>query len=1114
MHQSAEATFLSDAVPQVGQLVQVRSRRWLVEDVREGDETESPIITLACAEEDAQGEALTVYWQYELDRQILEGENWSDIGARGFDDSDSFAAFLHTMRWGCVTATDPTLFQSPFRAGIQIDAYQMEPLRKALQLPRVNLFIADDTGLGKTIEAGLIAQELLLRKKIKNIVVAAPPSVLDQWKGELEERFGLVFEVLDRAYLARVRRERGFGVNPWKTHSRFLISHKLLIDEAYTSPMREWLDELRESSENGVRPGSLLILDEAHHAAPASGNRYGIETKFTRAIRDLAWRFEHRLFLSATPHNGHSSSFSTLLELLDPTRFTRGVKISGKTELDKVMVRRIKEDIRAIQGGFPVRKIVREVIDDLPPGTPELLLSGLLDEYRSVREERHKTSTKRAQAAAGLLVVGLQQRLLSSIEAFARSLKRHIKTVEGQWKNENDGTLPAHGQLPVAFANQSDPGDDERVELGEEPTQEALDQAEGAEEDQDLQLLEEFALESPSRNADLFAQERVLLKEMSRIASEARHDPDVKMRRLFSWLKENLCPGLPSELGKSPSSDAQWNDRRVILFTENRQGTKVALREMLSTLIEGTPDAENRIAVLDGSTPSDRRKEIQRRFNADPTIEPLRILIATDAAREGLNLQAHCSDLFHFDLPWNPGRLEQRNGRIDRKLQPADEVRCHYFVLPQRVEDRVLEVLVEKTEVIQKELGSLSKVIHADIDKALKGGIRHKDADKLKGQIQGAELDEARRAATEEELETSRERQADLRNQIDRCRGLLDKSRRWLKFKPDAFREALSCSLQLQGLDALQPVDTGGASETWALPRIDRAEQVDPSWKSTLDTLRVPRKPKQRLADWRKEAPIRPVVFDDSGTLQEDHVHLHLQQRVAQRLLSRFRSQGFLHHDLSRACLAQTTDSIPRVVLLGRLALYGANAERLHEEIVPVAARWVEPERRNGPLKAYARDAEANTLELLETAISSGRKSADVPEPIRQQMLDATAKDIEALRPQLEPRAQELAEVAREKLAVRGVKESGDFLKTLGRQRGKVQAELDRFEKSRAQLLLDFPDSDERRQVEENARSWEKRLEAFESEERDEPSRIQARYEIRATRIEPVGLVYLWPQSN
>ena len=166
------------------------------------------------------------------------------------------------------------------------------------------------------------------------------------------------------------------------------------------------------------------------------------------------------------------------------------------------------------------------------------------------------------------------------------------------------------------------------------------------------------------------------------------------------------------------------------IFTENREGTKRYLKAILEQAIEGTDRADERIEVIDGLTSGARRKEIQRRFNTDPAKDPLRILLATDAAREGLNFQAHCADLFHFDLPWNPGRIEQRNGRIDRKLQPAPEVRCHYFVLPQRVEDRVLEVLVRKTETIKKELGSLSKVIDDDIERRLGQGIRHRDAER------------------------------------------------------------------------------------------------------------------------------------------------------------------------------------------------------------------------------------------------------------------------------------------------------------------------------------------------------------------------------------------------
>jgi len=124
-----------------------------------------------------------------------------------------------------VKVTDPRLFQSPFRVGISIDAYQLAPLSKALELPRVNLFIADDVGLGKTIEAGLIARELLLRRRIDRIVVSCPPAMLEQWQEEMEYRFGLSFVILDRMYLREMRRKRGFGVNPWTTHSYFLVSH-------------------------------------------------------------------------------------------------------------------------------------------------------------------------------------------------------------------------------------------------------------------------------------------------------------------------------------------------------------------------------------------------------------------------------------------------------------------------------------------------------------------------------------------------------------------------------------------------------------------------------------------------------------------------------------------------------------------------------------------------------------------------------------------------------------------------------------------------------------------------------------------------------------------------
>ena len=161
---------------------------------------------------------------------------------------------------------------------------------------------------------------------------------------------------------------------------------------------------------------------------------------------------------------------------------------------------------------------------------------------------------------------------------------------------------------------------------------------------------------------DLWNREQELLDEMEEVAEATRHLPEAKARRLIDWIRENMCPDLPP-FGKSPTeSSPAWNARRVLIFTENREGTKRYLRTILEQAIEGTDRADERIEVIDGLTSSTRRKEIQRRFNSDPAKDPLRILLATDAAREGLNFQAHCADLFHFD-----SALESRSNRAAQR---------------------------------------------------------------------------------------------------------------------------------------------------------------------------------------------------------------------------------------------------------------------------------------------------------------------------------------------------------------------------------------------------------------------------------------------------------------
>jgi SNF2 family DNA or RNA helicase len=291
---------LSERVEQ-GDFVEVRGRPWLVEAV---DDAEPGLtaVRLSCIADDAQGEQVEVLWDAEIGARVLDEDSWASVGRGAPDSPEVLAAHLRAVRWRTATAADRELLQAPFRAGIRLDAYQLLPLRKALRLPRVNLLIADDVGLGKTVEAGLVARELLLRRRIDFIVIAAPPAMTVQWKDELESKFGLTFDVIDRERVGELRRLRGFSVNPWTTGSRFIISHSLLTEEHYVAGLRDVLGEFRSRA--------LFILDEAHHAAPSGGARYAISSQLTRAVRELSERFEHRLFLTATPHNGHSNSFS------------------------------------------------------------------------------------------------------------------------------------------------------------------------------------------------------------------------------------------------------------------------------------------------------------------------------------------------------------------------------------------------------------------------------------------------------------------------------------------------------------------------------------------------------------------------------------------------------------------------------------------------------------------------------------------------------------------------------------------------------------------------------------------------------------------------------------
>ncbi|ELR96872.1 DISARM system SNF2-like helicase DrmD [Gloeocapsa sp. PCC 73106] len=1063
---------------EIGQIVHVRSRQYLVEEVTPAEiEEGDTLVRLSCMDDDAQGEQLEIFWERELDAKLVGASSWETVTEKGFDNPRYFSAFLHTLKWNCVTSTDPRLFQAPYRAGIEVKAYQLEPLRKALLQPRVSLFIADDVGLGKTIEAGLILREMLMRQKIKRVVIACPPSVVRQWQEEMESRFGLIFQIFDRDYLAAKRRERGYNINPWTMHTRFIISHALLRDETYASLLRDWLGDFNS--------GSLLILDEAHNAAPASSSRYAIDSRLTRMVRDLAPRFEHKLFLSATPHNGHSNSFAALLEILDPQRFCRGVPVTKKQLLDEVMVRRLKQDLREIgDKDFPDRQIIPIIIDDLPPDAPELVLGRLLQDYRACREEHLQDAPKSTQTAAILVMTSLQKRLLSCVEAFGRTLSVHRKSLERQAEKQS-GNVNSNFSL----LRESPGADDDRSELPENEV----------EIEEDAQMATATQLSTPA----ISERELELLEAMSNIVNQARHQPDSRVEKLIEWIREHLC----ADLGQP---GAKWSDRRVLIFTEYTD-TKRYLEEQLRRVIAHSEREHDRIETFTGGMGDERRESIKAAFNSDPQDHPLRILIATDAAREGVNLQNYCADLFHFDVPWNPSRMEQRNGRIDRKLQKQSIVRCYYFCLPQRLEDRVIDVLIKKTATISRELGTLSPVIERKVENLLSEGIRAHDEQNLVEAIQRADQESlGRNHLIQEELEGMRLHRQKLREQQTILEDMLHDSKRWLGLDNHHFRDSLSAALEILGANPLQPLDAEAAVRDieralWILPNL-----FDSTWAITLDTLREPRQKGQKLWNWRKETPIRPVVFRDPGTLDGKVVHIHLEHRVVQRLLGRFLSQGFLHHELTRACVCLTEDSIPKVIVLGRLSLYGAGASRLHDEIVAVAAQWLTPEARGrGKLRPLGEGEKADVLTELEHSLATVRLR-EIPSSLPDRFKEYAPRDIEDLVPHLEKRAQTLRERAERKLTQRGEKEAAQMKKLLEEQKERILKQQEQTQN----LQLDLFNSEEIRQIEADRRHWRLRLQQLETEIETEPTRVQQTYQIKASRVEPVGLIYLWPVSS
>ena len=1053
------------AVPEQGNLVRVRDRYWVVESVRQSSRPLDPtssngwtrhhLVSLVPIDDKGSPAPLSVFWETEPGTEIRPQAELPDPEG-GVDDADTFVAFLDAARWGAVASADPRTFQSPFRAGIDIEDYQLLPLVEALRMPRVSLLIADDVGLGKTVEAGLITQELVLRNQAHRILVVCPPSLCRKWQREMREQFGLDFQIVNTEHVHRLRRERGVGVNPFRSHPRLIVSMEWI---KFESQMR-WFDEFLPPDPNTYpRAFDLLIVDEAHHIAPSAVGRYAKESLRTKAMRRLAPHFEHRLFLTATPHNGYPESFQALLEMLDPNRFTKGVQPSER-ERDAVMVRRLKSHLRTMlpdgDTRFPKRKI-RAIKVVFPPEERELF--DLLNDYTALRMGAAGTSAERA--ASRFVTLLLKKRLLSSPAAFKHTLDKHIETLNTAAHRKT--TERALREAAAALEDEADDADDVS-----EQEQEALALAAAALPDVDR--VQELG--SIAGTATIGTTESLL--DQMRVRAEDRwRRPDAKTKRLMDWVAEICFP------------EGKWNDERVIVFTEYR-ATLNYLEEMLTAPHRDRPSMDGRVEVFHGSLDTEERERIIREFNYNPRKTKVRVLLATDAASEGIDLHRACYRLVHMEVPFNPNRMEQRNGRVDRHGQKSDTVDIFHFASATDDEDDSLGYdhsfllrVAQKVEGIREDLGSVAAVLAEQVEaRMLRRGGHSIDID--------AEI-AARRGQARVDLEKLKQRfSADITRVRDQYRRSIED----LDLAPESVRRAVQVALRIEGQPALRGSMLDRAEGS--VPVFEVAD-LSGTWGETLVGLH------NEVEDFRL-----PVTFDPGVAHgHQDVAYLHVGHPFVARCLRTLRAQVWgaaVDRKINRVAVRNADVDEPVAVAHARVVVNGADGSTLDEVIEPAAVRVG---GRRGRL----------SVGLTRAAVVSA-DAQSVPDHVRERYVDQWKRVRPALEEALRVRAEEMRQQRGRAMDAKRDAEEKRLRGTLADLQSSIQRRLDELEKSDTfgQLLL-F-DMDERRQFDADIRALRDRVQRIGDEADKEAEILQRRYAVRDVNWFPVAVEFLVPRGE
>ncbi|MEW1889754.1 DISARM system SNF2-like helicase DrmD [Streptomyces sp. SM10] len=1016
-------------VPEPGQVVNVRGSHWAVTEVRQQGLPRSPadestaslahVVTMQSLEEDRLGQELAVVWELEVGHTVAPDQGLPEaIRAEGFDDPNVLAAFVDAVRWGAVTSADANSYQAPFRSGANVEAYQLEPLRRALQSSRTNLLLADDVGLGKTIEAGLVVQELLLRHRARSVVIVCPPSLSLKWQDEMREKFGLDFVIVNSELMAKVRRTHGLNANPFRLFPRVIVSMAWLPSIRAQRLLRDVMADVRGTSTARRYAFDVLVVDEAHHVAPASptsapGQRgYAVDSNRTTATKALAEVCEHRLFLSATPHNGYSESFTALLEMIDGRRFKRGADIDERA-LGEVAVRRLKRDLP--EKGFKIRQI--KTLDFTPAEEEQRQFARL---ERLLADSARSNGKNRSGDIVSML---LKKRFLSSPWAFARTLELYEEAAD----------------------------DDRQLQIDDEAEYytEVLGSAQSDEEEGEAEQPEFTALRQSKGSDALVAATSDEITSLIEWGRRYEHKPDSRLEALLNYLNAVCRP-----------DGHLWTNNRVVVFTEY-----AATLDWIAGVLQqrGYKDV---LETIQGSTPAEKREEIRARFTEDPAKHKVRVLIATDSAGEGIDLQTHCHRLVNFDIPFNPSRLEQRIGRIDRYGQTKNPEIYHFkpaeTSTTYAADLGFLGKIAKKVSTAAGDLGPINPVIDADVQEHF-SPLKTGRAPRLITPDTGSAVINRALAGG---VELNRQLTDLTRNYQDTKIGM--------HLTPGNARRVVDTALALTDQPPLEEIgDDRTEAQVFAIPTLGQ------SWQRSL-----------RGLDTRLEPGVlRPITFDDEAAQNRtDLVHIHLGHALMQRSTRTLRSALFSIASPVNRVSAVVAPELPQscVAAVSRLVLVGRGGLRLHEEVFLTGVR----------LRGQAL-AESKAEQVLDEALDA-ENLVLADDDVRTWLAELWNVDDARLRTRLLTAMTRKSESRREKVTeALQTRRDSDITRAheiFAAFRINLNESRDRLErKIQAEDKLLFTD-DQQRQRRRDLRAMEERLESLGEEEDREVAAIRERY--------------------